>query len=82
MHLLSAEFTMPLQKAIGMKFNGTLEESIYERLAEKLVKELINSKTIHVDQYQLSPSPHNPYAEQTMLFRATVYVQNPKNLKA
>lgn len=82
MHLLSAEFTVPAQEAVRMKFNGTLEKFIYKAFAEKIVKELINSKTVHVDQYQLSPSPHNHYAEQAMLFRATVFVQHPNNLKA
>ena len=81
MHLLSVEFAMPTQKAVEMKFKGTLEEFIYEVLAKKLVKELINSEIMCVDQYKLSPSTRNPYAEQEIRFRATVYVQDPKNLK-
>ena len=83
MHLLSAKFTMPTQEATRMKFEGTLEAFVYERLVRFFIKELIDSKRIKIEHHLMVPSQHNPFTEQsTTVFKGSVFVEHPDNLKA
>ena len=81
MHKIQAICKITQQEALKMKFEGTLENFIYNQLARGFIEEPINLKCIQLDQQILAPSPQDLYKEQSMLFRATVYVQDPKNLK-
>ena len=83
MHLLSEEFTMSTQEATRMKFEGTLEEFVYERLVRLLIKELIDSKRIKIEHHLIVPSQHSPFTQQsTTAFKGSVFVEHPDNLKA
>ena len=82
MHLLLAEFTMSTQEATRMKFEGTLEAFVYERLVRLFIKELIDSKRIKIEHHLMVPSQHNTFAEQRTVFKGSVFVEHPDNLKA
>lgn len=82
MHLLKASFYISTQEATRMKFEGTLELFIYETLVRSFIKELINSKRIKIEHYLMAPSQHNPLAEQRTMFKASIFVEHPDNLKA
>ena len=81
MHKIQATCQITQQEALKMKFEGTLENFIYNRVAREFVKELINLKCIKLDQQILAPSPRDLCKEQTIIFKATILVEHPDNLK-
>ena len=81
MHKIQAICKITQQEALKMKFEGTLENFIYNQLARGFIEELINLKCIQLDQQILAPSPQDLYKGQIIVFKSTILVEQPNNLK-
>ena len=81
MHKIQAICKITQQEALKMKFEGALENFIYNQIVRGFVEELINLKCIQIDQQIFTPSPQDLCKEQIIIFSASVLVEHPNNLK-